>query len=388
MIEGMLRELCSGCGACYAICPVQAISMRQDNEGFYYPQIDKSRCINCKKCVRVCPVLSTKTNAEIIPKAVVCAAKDAMTRKNSTSGGFFAELSKYIINRGGVVFGVEFDENFLPHHCAIEHKEDLFKLCRSKYIQSNIYDTYGYVRKLLDEQKLVLFSGTPCQIAGVKRYLKADYNNLITCDVVCRGVMSPRIWKKYLDELEEKFHSKISYVGFREKGKSFHKSRLVIRFRDGKTYAPSTDVEWISRLFSDGLSLRPSCYRCSFKGFERASDFTMFDCWNVERLVPGVVDDDKGYTNVLLHSQKANTLFEKMCSQLNWWKIDAESAKHYDGIMLFGNVTEPDKRAELFKDVDIMTIENLGKKYSPIPFKIILKEYLKVLLVKLHVLKL
>ncbi len=387
MIEKMTKERCSGCSACRSVCPKQAISMLPDKEGFLYPEVDMEKCVGCNQCVRVCPVLNAKPQSNRVPNAVVCASKEPVLRQKSTSGGFFAELAHYVLKNGGIVFGVEFDERYLTHHCVIEKEAELSRICRSKYIQSNVQDTYWQAGQYLKSGRLVLFSGTACQIAGLKAYLKKEYENLITCDVVCRGVMSPKLWRKYLDELEQKFHSKISYIGFREKKKSFHKSRMVIRFENGKVYAPSTNVEWISRFFAEGLNLRPSCYQCSFKGYDRASDFTMFDCWNLGRLVDGATDDDKGYTNVLLHTEKAAQYFEKIKSRLKYWPIDAEMAKRYDGIMLENAVKKPQKRQDFMEKIDTLTVTELGEKFAPIPMKIKVKEVIKNLLKALHIME-
>lgn len=387
MIDGMEKEQCSGCGACYGACPSGAISMAPDSEGFFYPEINDSKCIGCDKCVRVCPVLNIGKKSDKIPDAIVCASTDSRIRQQSTSGGFFAELARFVLEQQGVVFGVEYDENYLPRHCVIEQEEELHKLCRSKYIQSNVFEVYKIAEIYLQTHRLVLFSGTACQIAGLKQYLRKDYDGLITCDVVCRGVMSPQIWRKHLDELEERYKSKISYVGFREKGKSFHKSRMVIRFKNGKIYAPSTNVEWISRFFADGLNLRPSCYRCRFKGYDRVSDFTMYDCWNLSRLVENVTDDDKGYTNVLLHTEKAKRFFEKIKSALVWWPVDAEKARKYDGVMLVETVKEPEKREAFFADANALSISQLGKKYTPLPPKVVIKESVKKILRRIHLLE-
>ena len=381
------KSHCSGCGACASACPGNCIRMIRDAEGFQYPQIDKEKCADCGLCERVCPIINKRPDTDRLPSSIVSASTDALTRKRSTSGGFFPELAKAVLREKGVVFGVKYDARFQPVHCVIESEVELGQLCRSKYIQSDTGDTFAQVKQYINKGKKVLYSGTPCQIAGLKSYIGKEYNNLIACDVVCRGVISPRLWQKHLDELVKRYASQISYVGFREKETSFHKTKLQIHFENGKRYMPSTNIEWISRFFSAGICLRPSCYNCAFRGYDRTSDFTLFDCWNISRLVPGKTDDDKGYTNVLLHTEKAKQWLVKVEDALEHWETDVKTAERYDGIMIKNNVICPGKRNAFFSDMENISIDALGHRYAPIPLKTRLKEIAKRILQNLRIYK-
>lgn len=387
MIEIINKENCSGCSACAMVCPKKCIKMEKDNEGFFYPIINKNLCINCNRCSNICPILNKTQAKDYHLEGIVCCSKNEDIRKNSTSGGFFAELARMVLKENGIVYGVLYDEKFLPKHECIKTLKELKKICRSKYIQSNINESYKEVKKYLETDKLVLFSGTPCQIMGLKNYLSRDYDNLITCDVVCRGVISPLLWIKHLNEIKYKYNSEIEYIGFREKFSSFHKTRLIIRLKNGKFYAPSTDIEWISRFFSLGICLRPSCYKCAFKGLYRVSDFTMFDCWDLSRLVESEKDDDKGYTNVLLHTKKAKKYLDKIKSELIYWQIDVNKAKKYDGVMIDNCVNLPINRKKFFDDIPKYDVKKLGEIYAPIPLKVWVKEKIKNIMIKFKMLK-
>lgn len=385
MINITNLEECSGCGACKNICPKKCIEMKYNEEGFLYPNINKDICINCNRCSNICPINNKKIyiTSKVIDSAIVCASKDKNIRKNSTSGGFFAVLAKKVIEEGGWVCGVIYDKEFLPKHIITNNINDLKNICRSKYIQSNTENIYNDVKEYLEKNQIVLFSGTPCQVAALKNFLNKDYENLLTCDVVCRGVISAKLWKKHLLELKKRYNSDIEYIGFREKYSSFHKSRLVIYFKNGKKYFPSTNIEAISRFFSLGISLRSSCYNCAFKGTKRDSDFTMFDCWNLSRLVDEVKDDDKGYTNVLLHTTKAMRWLVSIKKELFYWDIDLLKAKEYDGIMIEKSVKRPENRAAFFEDLNYCSIKMLIDKYAYISWYLRLRETIKNFLIKI-----
>lgn len=370
---------CCGCGACMSICPKACINMVRDSEGFEYPSVNEDACVHCNLCDNVCPIKNKRNygKEECGLIGFVTKIKDENKRQKSTSGGFFRALAESVLKDGGIVYGVKWDRDYLPIHSCVESIGDLDAFCRSKYVQSSTAKTFKDVKMYLNNRKIVLFSGTPCQVAGLKNYLGKEYDNLMCCDVVCRGTISPALWKKQLTELENSFASSINYIGFREKLDGFHKTRLVIKMNNGKVYAPSTDVEWISRFFSDGICLRPSCYECHFKGIERASDFTMFDCWNITRLVPSATDDDGGYTTILVRSAAGRKWLNRISDNIDCWQVDYEKAIEYDGIMVNNCVNIPQNRDVFFEDMHNLSMDSLGKKYSPISFKIMIKEYIK-----------
>ena len=196
MIKIARKEDCTGCHSCYNVCPKKCIDMKFDEEGFLYPSIDSSKCVECGLCEKVCPIIHT-IEIENEPIAVGCYNKDEKIRMDSSSGGIFTLLSELVIQYGGVVFGAEFDENYNVRHSYVDNIEDLYKFRGSKYVQSTIGNSYYNAKQFLEQGRQVLFSGTPCQITGLKRYLQKDYDNLICQDIVCHGVPSTNVWEHY-----------------------------------------------------------------------------------------------------------------------------------------------------------------------------------------------
>ena len=283
MIKITDKKECCGCSACAQRCPVQCIKLHSDNEGFLYPVIDKQQCINCGLCSRVCPVI----NQNSIQKPVTTyAAKncDITLRKASSSGGIFTSLAERTINNGGVVFGAAFNCNWEIEHIHVDNINDIKKLRGSKYVQSQIGNSYAVAEKYLKEGKEVLFSGTPCQIAGFKRYLRKEYNNLTTVDVVCHGTPSPLVWRKYLDEVSSR-HSitQITDIQFRDKTEGWKSYSLSIRYKDKegteKIFRETLNENVFMKCFLSNLCLRPSCYSCPARSGKSGSDITLADLW-------------------------------------------------------------------------------------------------------------
>ena len=233
MIEITDKENCCGCHACYNICPRKAISMIEDKKGFKYPVIDKEKCIECNLCKNVCPILTKKTEKRK-NKAWIMYNKNKKERINSSSGGIFILLAKEILLKKGVVFGACFDEFYNVHHSYIDNINDINKLQGSKYVQSNIDDSYNLVKNFLEEGKLVLFTGTSCQIEGLYSFLRKKYNNLYTQDIICHGVPSPKVWQKYLEYQKEKYGEQIKDISFRNKDNGWSLFQTKISFQTKK----------------------------------------------------------------------------------------------------------------------------------------------------------
>ncbi|MBO5852165.1 MAG: Coenzyme F420 hydrogenase/dehydrogenase, beta subunit C-terminal domain, partial [Clostridia bacterium] len=219
------KSLCSGCSACLHICPKNSISMEPDKNGFLRPVIDETKCTNCGLCKKTCPVLNKKEQQEKNVQAYAVINKDEGVRKDSSSGGVFTQIAKYVLSKNGVVFGALFDENFKVKHAYIESENDLIKLQKSKYVQSEIGVTYKEAKNFLDQGRFVLFTGTPCQIGGLQAYLKKPYDNLITQDFICHGVPSPKVWKKYIDK--KKKVGNIKEVSFKDKRTGWNKYSIT-----------------------------------------------------------------------------------------------------------------------------------------------------------------
>lgn len=315
------KELCCGCSACKNICPKTAISMRPDEKGFLYPVIDQKLCIDCGLCRKVCPFPQGFVHPDVLPSPSVYAAKNRteQVRMTSSSGGLFVPLSDLILSRGGVVYGARFDENHRVVHARAKTREerDLFK--SSKYVQSDLNGVFQDIAADLKNGIEVLFSGTPCQAAGLQTYLdkrKIDKGSLAVCDFVCHGAPSPLIFEAYQAFMEQKYGSKIKSLTFRAKSTIKSTQDMRIAFENGTVYqAPSAWEDPYYRMFLNNLILRPSCYQCTFTTTKRASDITLADFWGVEKAFPQFADK-KGESLALLNTSKGEALFQAVLPQL------------------------------------------------------------------------
>lgn len=321
MIQITDKSQCCGCTACMTICPRQCITMQEDvKEGFLYPVVDLSLCIDCGACQKVCPVLHQGKDRKPL---LVYAAKNMneQVRLASSSGGIFTLLAERVIDEGGVVFGARFNTEWEVVHDYTETKDGLAAFRGSKYVQSCLGNSFQKVRSFLRQGRKVLFSGTPCQIAGLKNYLLRPYQNLLTVDVVCHGVPSPKAWRKYLNEsvrtaynikrrnLSLLWTDKITDVNFRSKEKGWKKYHVKIEYRNGKKDVTPFYDNIYMKMFLSNLSLRPSCYACPSKLHHVQSDITLADFWGVDRIHPEI-DDDKGCGLILVHNDYALALLK------------------------------------------------------------------------------
>lgn len=328
-IQSIMAEECTGCGACENICPVGCISLQMDAEGFRYPIVDESRCINCGKCLKTCRSRKRAGSAESKSiKAYAAYTKDAELLRYSSSGGIFAVLAQEFIHRGGIVYGAGLD-GLKVKHMRIHNKEKLMLIQKSKYLQSNISNTYQQAREDLESGLEVLFSGTPCQIAGLYAFLGQEYKNLTTCDVVCHGVPSEKVFEKFVQHEEKVFHSKLVGLFWRDKRNGWHKNSIVEVFEDGQEIATQSYYHSFQRGFLDNLYLRPSCYQCQFCGVQRVADISLADYWQAEKHNKefAAINDDRGISIVIASSLKGILLFEKVKSLCIWKEIDISVVK-------------------------------------------------------------
>ncbi len=304
------KSLCCGCNACVQACPKQCISMREDSEGFLYPHVDASLCIECGKCEKVCPVLSQGTLSRPL-KVYAAINPNENIRLQSSSGGIFTLLAEQTIGEGGVVFGVRFDESWQVIHDYTESIEGLAPFRGSKYVQSRIGDTYKQAEAFLKQGRKVLFTGTPCQIAGLKKYLHKEYENLLAVDFVCHGVPSPLIWRKYLAEVSQSHStSSIASVSFRDKSNSWKRYHVKVGYNNGECLSQPFYENLFMRGFLADIYLRPSCYACPAKSGKSDADITLGDYWGIENVRPAI-DDDKGVGLVLVNTAKGEQCFDK-----------------------------------------------------------------------------
>lgn len=308
MIEILDKSKCCGCSACVQRCPKNCISFREDEEGFRYPIVNKEICIECGLCETVCPVLNSKEIRK--PKHIYAAINPNETaRLKSSSGGVFSMLAETIIEKGGVVFGVRFDEKWQAIHDYIETKEELKTFRGSKYVQSQILESYIQTQIFLEQGRLVLFSGTPCQIAGLKNFLHKEYNCLITVDVVCHGAPSPLIWREYLKF--EIGYKTITDINFRNKEKNWRSSKLSIRSQNHKIVNEYVYKNKYMQWFLKNFSLRPSCFNCKARCGKSGSDIQLGDFWGINRCHPEF-NSSLGVSLVLTYSDKGEQLFSSL----------------------------------------------------------------------------
>ena len=299
MLEIKEKKNCTGCHACGSVCPQKCIQMLPDEEGFLYPSIHWNRCVDCGACEKVCPVLHP---ADISFPLKVYAARneDETIRMSSSSGGVFTALAEEMIQRGGVVFGASFNEDGQVVHSMTDQWEGLAAFRGAKYVQSLIGEVYLQVRRLLKQGRWVLFSGTPCQVAGLKHFLRTDDERLLTVDVVCHGVPSPLVWQTYLDSINPR-KERITALSMRDKSHGWKRYGMEIRTEDTVLYTGKAADNLYSQGYLDHLYLRPSCHACPAKKGRSHSDFTLGDFWGIERVHPSI-DDDRGTGLVLVNS--------------------------------------------------------------------------------------
>lgn len=361
MIKIKDKQNCSGCGACMASCPQKCIQMISDQEGFIYPVVDEKNCIDCDACVKTCPVISVKT-VNNTPIAYAVINKSDKVRQESSSGGVFSIIANAVIQKGGVVFGASFDEKFSVKHIWVDRTEELYMLRGSKYVQSNLNDTYQQARSFLKEGRLVYFTGTPCQIEGLYTFLKYDYENLITSDLICHGVPSPKVWELYLKHLEDKASSNVRFFSFRDKTYSWEQFASKVEFLDGSQNIKIHFKDPYMKAFLRNLSLRPSCYSCAFKGVNRKSDFTLADFWGINNLLPQM-NDKRGTTLLLVNTDKGREIFEQIKNEITFEPVKLAEAIKYNSAAI-KSVSKPKKRDEFMSKINSKKFKKIVDKYS------------------------
>lgn len=300
MISIIDKAKCCGCSSCVQRCPKQCISLKEDKEGFLYPIVDEEICIDCGLCERVCPELNV--SEERIPLNVYTAKhKNVEIRMKSSSGGVFTLLAEQVIDEGGVVFGARFDKCWEVMHDYTETREGLAAFRGSKYVQSRIGNTYIQAEKFLKEGRKVMYTGTPCQIAGLKRYLRKEYANLLAVDFVCHGIPSPKVWRIYLKEITNNHCQAIKHINFRDKSTGWKNYSVSITCTSGTSIQTPYFENIFMKEFLSDFCLRPSCYQCICKTGRSGADITMGDFLGIEKVRPDL-DDDKGCGLVLDYS--------------------------------------------------------------------------------------
>ncbi|MBQ9076274.1 MAG: Coenzyme F420 hydrogenase/dehydrogenase, beta subunit C-terminal domain [Muribaculaceae bacterium] len=309
-------EMCCGCAACANVCPQKCITLNSDSKGFIYPYVEMDKCIRCKRCESVCPVLNNRKCSSLKPLHVYAAKNpDEGIRMKSSSGGIFTMLAEKVIEKGGVVFGARFDENWNVVHDYTESLAGIGLFRGSKYVQSRIGDCFRKAKQFLDDDREVLFSGTPCQVAGLRQFLHRPYANLYCVEVVCHGVPSPLVFRHYISSLEKKHNGTVCRLKFRDKSNGWKAYEIVVEFDNGKIYRSRGRDNAFIKGFIGNLFLRQSCTKCVFKSFKSGADITLGDFWGSEKFGQEY-NDDKGISLVCINSNNGLRFFDLIKSDV------------------------------------------------------------------------
>lgn len=362
MKEIVSKNLCTGCTACKSICPKNAIEMIEDIEGFKVPLIDQKKCINCGLCQKTCPVINTKNNSSL-NECYAAYNKDEKELLSSASGGIFSLLANSILNENGIVIGAMLDSNNMLKHVAIRNKEALKNLKGSKYLQSDLGNIFVFIKENIKNNK-ILFVGTPCQVAGLKAFIKQDYNNLYCIDLICHGVPSAKLFYKYIKELERKNDDKVINYNFRDKSIGWEIYSNKIIFEKRTTITELARNNYYMQLFLGDNALRKSCYNCNFKLGNKYSDITLGDFWGIKKKYPKIYNK-KGVSAIIINSSKGQEMFEKIKENLIFKSCYKEDI--IDGnLSLIESAGFSKKREYFFDDLDKLNMKELSHRYNNI----------------------
>lgn len=367
MIEIKNKTDCCGCTACANICPKDAIVMEPDFEGFLYPKVLTDKCVDCGLCEKACPIGKPKAQKQPV-EAYVVRYQDPVIVEHSTSGGTFTAFASRILGDGGVVYGTGYDENMRVVCKKATRIEDLAEMRGSKFVQSNLGDTFRRIKEELSQGIKILFVGTPCQVEGLLGYLRKKPENLICIDFVCRGVPSPGLWANYVQMMEKKMGAKMIGARFKHKTYGYHATTMKIDFENGRIYYGSGRVDPMMKAFVSELASRPSCGNCDFKQLHRRSDITMFDCYAFTELTRQR-DDNKGYSSVIIQSEKGGALFDQIRDQLTVIPVDVDKLVQLNGWMVYLSAPPHPKRDAFYRLAAECSIERAMEQISPITAK-------------------
>lgn len=363
MIKIKNKSDCCGCGACVNACPKKCIKMTEDNEGFNYPKADEKNCVNCGLCQNACPVLKRDKDKKLIPECYAAYNKDYNVRLDSSSGGVFSLIAEWFLKNNGVVYGATFDKENCVQHSRIDDSKYLYRLRKSKYVQSDIGDCYKLVKNDLKKLRLVYFTGTPCQVEGLLKYLNKDYDNLYTQDIICHGVPSKKVWQKYLSE---KKIDEYNDINFRDKSNGWYDYEVKLT-GNNNAISMNHGEDLYMKSFLSECNIRPSCYDCKFKKTHRVSDLTLGDFWGVDKTCPEMYDE-KGVSAILVHTQKGKSLLEIIKTQVVIKKvlysdIVSNNNSYYE------SAKKNKCRKKFFKNIDNYEMKVLCGKYCESSFK-------------------
>ena len=368
MIEIKNKVDCCGCNACGDACAHGAITFKTDIEGFWYPEVDKEKCVDCGLCEKVCPILHPADNIDRYNEALVFAAytKDDEIRTDSTSGGIHSMLAQAMYNKNAYVGGAVYNEDHTVSQIIDDNPDRLKDIRSSKYLQSDSTGVYKDIKKRLREGREVFFCGCPCQIHALYKYLgNKEYDNLTTCDFICRGVNSPKVFLKYMDMLERQYGAKATKIKFKAKEWGWHNFSMRVNFANGEEYCKDRwhDLFFIGYLQAGNFT-RPSCYECHFKGFPQKADITLADFWGIENIDKSM-DQDRGTSLVMVNSDKGMKLFDSIKDKIEWRQFTMADARKGNPAMEGSLRAAKPNREQFFLSLDKEPFEIVAKKYFP-----------------------
>lgn len=364
MIQINKKEDCCGCHACMNICPTHSIAMIADHEGFLYPQVDTTTCTGCGLCETVCPMTKPIPVGEP-PQTFAAYNMDEAIRSDSSSGGVFNALMRHAFHQDSVVFGAAFDESLNLCHQSAENEYDGIKFRGSKYLQSQIGKSYRTVKDTLKQDRKVLFSGTPCQVAGLYGFLGGDHQLLLTCDLVCHGVPSPKVFTAYRAVLERRYAASTQRIAFRRKDCGWKRYSVSLSFDNDTEYLRVLTEDPYMYGFLSNTYLRPSCHACRFSRLPRVADISMGDFWGVDKHHPDW-NDDKGLSLILVQTEKGQKAFEACSDELTIHQADLDTAIQSNPCIR-SSVAPGKRREAFFVDLERLPFEKMIKKYMMRP---------------------
>ena len=373
---------CTGCLACLQACKNNAICVVESDNGFAYPVIDKGKCVGCQACVNACPIISLLPPFHYNSESRCYSAyqKQNEVRQNSSSGGMFYTLAKHTLSQGGVVYGAAWTEGLKLRHIEAQDGKTLEKLLRSKYVQSDTSDVFIQVKKRLEEGRQVLFCGTPCQVAALYSFLKRkEYDNLLMVDVVCQGVPSPAVFRKYIDEVEAKFHTKIVEVIFRSKKYGWRCGLLLLLVcENGRILEIKYSPNSYYRAFLRNYFMRESCYNCQFKKPNKGtfSDITLADFWRIGTQIPYHCESyESGVSALLTNTSKGDKAFDEIKDKIVWEERTYEEFSSNGGLRV---AIKPKDYNEVFLSAETDSFDAIQNKHYPYTLSRFLSDWISI----------
>lgn len=361
-ISILKQDECCGCTACYASCPTKAITMQPNKEeGFLYPVVDESKCIECGKCLKVCRDVRPYQEEQQI---YACWSRDDQLRAKSSSGGIFSLLAEQVLAKGGAVCACGYSDDCKEClHKIIWKSEDLDDLRRAKFVQSKKYDVFQSVKNILNEGALLLFCGTPCEVGGLRQFLGREYDNLITCDIICGCVSSPMVYRTYIEFLNQRHGANAVSVNFKDKRKGWREKAIAVEFNNGEEYYNSILDDDYCVSFHSRYNIRPSCFNCKYRNLKRGADITLGDFWAIEKYNEAF-DDNKGTSFVLVNTAKGEKALQQLDLNVHPMDIDYEEyCMKYNWCMHRNPYAMPEEdRKAFYQDVVSMPFDQMAAK--------------------------